>query len=830
MKKSIVLAVILLAAIFVASSSGQEYGPAAPGGVFSPAGLSPGAPTLAPEAIQSLTPQTIQHLPPEIQSQIPAALKGQLSETGYAEQATPDKAAADLHPEAVFSRRSSNSLSKIESRYRSGYGSALAEDLRQFGYQLFASTIPKPSRLAVPGKDYILGPGDKMRIRVWGTEVDAEFTGSIDRNGTINVPRIGIVPVAGVKFGQVEAVIRREAEKYLQGININVSMEELRSLEVYIVGSVQQPGLHLVPAFSTVLDGLLASGGVRNSGSLRSVGLYRDGKLLREIDLYELLLQGDRSFDTIIENRDVIFVPRLNRTAAVTGAVKEEGIFELNREKSIGDLMQLAGGIIPQGFTGRIYLRRYTQNEEFIIQDIDTGRDKDWQDIPIQDGDLLELQFLSSAMPSVVRLDGHVWNPDVFRFQPGLSLRDVLAGREILRPGAVMDFALLHRYDPVTTRFTVRRFPLAQVFLGQFEMALQPRDRIEILSREEIGIREEITVQGAVWKPGDFIHRPDLTLDDAIALAGGEQFGARVQQIELSRQSIEDGQAITTHFYLDLAANADFPLQPFDYILVPRVKDAKALKTIVISGEVKYPGTYRIAGGERVSDLILRAGGFLPEAYFFGARYTSEKARVIQQRSIDNLIQELEIRSQQALSQEAQTAVSREAVEAAEIARTSLRTLLQKMSSVKAEGRVAIRLADLQSFRGSAFDFVLEEGDVLHVPKQPNFVATVGSLYSPSAYLYEPNRTVAHYLKKSGGPTKTADKKHIYVLKANGEVISKEQGGSLFASFESQKLMPGDTIVVPENLERVPYLRLVKDVTDIVFKIATTAGIALAVL
>jgi polysaccharide biosynthesis/export protein len=823
MSKSIVLAFIFLTVLFVSSSSGREFDPTGSGGAFSP------APVSTPGAIQSLTPQKIQNLPPEIQAQIPAELKGRFGETGQEKKEAPEQSDADLHQEKVFSGRSSD-LSKIENRYRSGYDSPLAEDLRQFGYELFVNTTPKASRLAVPGNDYILGPGDKMRIRVWGTEVDAEFTGVIDRDGTINVPKIGIVPVAGVKFGQVETVIRREAEKYLQGININVSMEELRSLEVYIVGSVQQPGLHLVPAFSTVLDGLLASGGVRNSGSMRSVGLYRGGKLLREIDLYELLLHGDRSFDTVIENRDVIFVPRLTRTAAVSGAVKEEGIFELNREKNIGDLLQLAGGIIPQGFTGRIYLRRYTQNEEFIIQDIDTGRERDWQAIPIQDGDLLELQYVLQAMPSVVRLDGHVWNPDIFRFESGLSLRAILGSREILRPGAVMDFALLHRYDPTTTRFRVQRFSLEQVFLDQFDLALQPRDRIEILSREEIGIKEEITVQGAVWKPGDFDHRPGLTLADAIALAGGEQFGARVQQIELSRQFIEDGQAVTTHFTLDLAENADFPLEAYDYVLIPRVKDAKALKTIVISGEVKYPGTYRLAGGERVSDLILRAGGFLPEAYFFGTRYTSEKARTIQQRSIDNLVQELEIRSQQVLSQEVQTAVSREAVEAAEVAQTSLKALLNKMSSVKAEGRVAIKMADLQSFRGSAFDFVLEEGDALHIPKQPNFVATVGSLYSPSAYLYEPNRTIDYYLKKSGGPTKTADKKHIYVLKANGEVISKEQGSKLFASFGSQRLMPGDTIVVPENLERVPYLRVVKEVTDIVFKIATTAGIAIAVL
>jgi polysaccharide biosynthesis/export protein len=816
MRRSVLLTLAFITLLWGTDALSQEFG----------AGSFSGSPSASDGLGQGISPRTIQNLPADIQAQIPAELRALPGYSRPVETASPENGAAGQALSPVTER----AFSRIERQYRSGYATELAEDLRQFGYELFDNIIPKASKLAVPGDGYLLGPGDKLRIRVWGSAVDAEFTGVVDRNGSINVPKIGIVPVAGVKFGQVETVIRREAEKYIQGININVALEELRSLEVYIVGSVRNPGLHLVPAFSTVLDGLLASGGVQKTGSLRSVGLYRGGKLLREIDLYHLLLHGDRGFDVNLENRDVIFVPRLAMTAAVSGAVKEEGIFELKGEKNLGELLQLTGGILPQSFTGRIHLRRYTENREFVIQDIDTAGNEKWRELSIQDGDMLELQYLPLDMPKVVRLEGHVWMPDVFTFEPGISLGDILTASELLKPDAVMQFALLHRYDPGTTRYMIQRFPLDEVFHGRFNLELQPHDRIEILSRSKIGISEEVTVQGAVWKPGALVFLPAMTLGDAIAQAGGEKFGARIHQIELSRQDIADDQVVTSHFTLNLADNAGFLLQPFDYILVPRVKDATAFKTVLLSGEVRYPGTYRIGDGERVSDLIQRAGGFLPDAYFFGAKYTSEKARVIQQQSIDKLIQELEIRTQLSLGLEAQSAASAEAMAAARAGQESLQLLLGNLRAIKAEGRVAIKMADVKSFRGSDFDFEVEEGDSLHIPKRPNFVATVGSVYSPSAYLHEPNKTVGYYLEKSGGPTKTADMKHAYVLRANGEVIAKMQGRRLFSRFESQKLMPGDTIVVPENLERVPYMRMVSEVADILFKIATTAGIAIAVL
>lgn len=721
--------------------------------------------------------------------------------------------------------------SVVEKQYREGYSSLLSTTLLQFGYEIFASMAKKPSQYAVPRGDYIIGPGDNVRVRVWGAGGDGEYEGVVSREGSIDVPQLGIINVAGVRYSEIDRVIAREAEKYVQGINIKTSLQQLRSVEVYVVGAVQQPGLHMVPAFSTVIDGLLATGGVKKTGTLRDVQLYRGGKLLKSVDLYDLLLKGDRNSDLPLQDHDVLFVPRIHETAAVAGAAIESGIYELKGANTVGELLKMAGGLLPQGFTGRMYLRRFVENHDFVVQDITaTPDDQSWKNIPVRNGDLLELGFLGSAWPLAVYLDGHVKASQVRKYEQGTKLSDLLTSPKLLKPEAITDYALLRRYDEQTARYTVETFPLARVFAREFDLELRPFDRIQILSREESGVAESMTVAGGVWKPGTFSYGPGLTLATAISLAGGEKFGANLHQVEVSRQVANSGIVKTDLFVVDATVDKSFVLQPFDYVFVPQAKDAGVVKTVTLSGEVRYPGTYRIKAGERLSEIITRAGGFLPDAYFFGAKLTTKESKEIQKKSLENLVRELEMRAQSISQQQVQTSASKEEVESVAAGKTILSQLIQKMKAVEPEGRVSIVLADLDSFRGSAYDFTLQDSATLHIPVRPSFVSTIGSVYSSSSYLFEANKTVGYYLAKSGGVAKNGDAEHMYLLRANGEVVSASQQQGFFSGFESYKLMPGDALVVPEDLEKVPYLRLVKDISDIVFKIATTAGIAIAVL
>jgi protein involved in polysaccharide export with SLBB domain len=808
-----------------------QGGSIAPGGAIAPQGgsIAPGG-VMAPQGAATSVP--LGSAPAADGAKSGASPSPAPQADGNQPQA-PDQNGAQL-PDQVLKPGAADTTvgSLIEGQYRSFYGSSLGQHLMQFGYKIFDNAQIKIDHLALPGDDYRIGPGDKLRIRVWGSGVDSEFVGVVERNGTINVPQIGIVDIADVSYGQVEQVIRKESEKYIQGVNINVSLVDLRSVQVYVVGSVARPSLHMVPAFSTVFDGLVSAGGVSKAGSLRTIELYRQGKLLKRFDLYDLLLHGKRDADLVLENRDVIYVPRLGETVAISGAVGEAAIFELNGEKSVADCLALAGGLLPQGYAGRLHLRRYQGNREFVIQDINTERDpKALTRTTIQNGDLIEWVFLSEKMAQVVNLQGHVWSPDFYQYRPGMTLAEVLPSNRILKPEAVTDFAILHRYDTNTTRFTTQKIPLPDVFAGKFNMELKPYDRITIYSRQELGIKEEFTINGAVWNPGVKPFSYGLTLSGALALAGGERLGAVLSGIEVSRQVIKDGEAVTTIMSLDVKKDAGFPLQPADYILVKQVKDVNTIKTVHIRGEVRFPGDYKLNEGERLSQLIERAGGFLPSAYFYGAKFTSQRALEIQQKSINDLISGMEMQLQQSSAIGAQTALNSTDAQAEAAAQEATKKALATLKGIKAEGRVAIQLADLSTFAGSSYDFVLEGEDSLVVPQQHNFVSVVGSVYAPNSFHYEPNRTVDYYLTKSGGVTKDADSDSVYILKVNGETLSKGQSSLFsFSRFSSQVLMPGDTIVVPVDFDRVPYLRLMKDVSDIIFKIATTAGVAIAAL
>ena len=731
-----------------------------------------------------------------------------------------DQFGRELSLEEQEEQMAQKDLSIIEQQYQNSYSSTLSSDLLQFGYDIFRSARLKTSSLAVPGADYIIGNGDQLLIRLWGSGVDAEYSAGIDKEGNISIPQIGVIKLSGAKFGHVESIIKKEAQKYMQGINISVVLAGLRNLEVYIVGAVENPGLHIVPSFSTILDGLIAAEGVKKTGTLRKIKLYRNDKVKKIFDIYDLLLKGNRNSDKMLQNRDVIFVPGIGHTAAMAGALNNEAIFEIKEQTSVKDMVAMAGGMLPQAMDSRIDLRRFDKNKEFIVIDLNNKSIDQWNKIFVQNGDLIEFGFSESLLHKRVKIMGHVWDTNVFQFKPGMKLSDVLTSPEIIKPDAVTKFAMLHRYDKATTLTTPVRFPLSKVFTGEYDASLQPFDTIVILSRAEIGIEENIFLSGAVWNEGEYKYQPGIKLKDALAQAGGMKFGARTEKIEIARQYIKGDWVQTKYILLNYEKDAEFILKPYDSILVPMINKATLIEKVTITGEVAYPGTYSIRQGEKVSALIQRAGGFSEYAYFYGAKYTSLKAQEIQQKSIDKMIEKLKLSMLQVSTEEK--------IGTETMAEEASKSFFDQLASIKAEGRISIRLADLISFKDSSYDFKLKDGDTIDIPSKPSFVSVVGSVYSPGSFLYEPNQKLKFYLSKSGGIAKTADEDYIYLLKANGEIRSKSQGDRFFSKFDNTVLMPGDTIVVPENLEQVGYLKVISEVADIIFKIATTAGVAIS--
>ena len=775
---------------------------------------------------QKISSEQLNSLPPEIQKKL-----GQLTNNQSDTSTLPDQTKPDLPGYKTKEMRvSENAISKIETQYREMYQSDLSKNLKQFGYGIFDTGVVKSTSLAVPDKNYIIGTGDELLIRVWGSGLDASYPAIVDRSGNISLPKIGILGVAGVKYKDIETIIQNEANNYIQGININVTFTRLRSLEVYVVGGVKNPGLHIVPAFSTIFDGLMAAGGVYKKGTLRRIELKRNGKLFQLFDLYALLFKGERTSDRQLKNKDVIFVPGIGDTVAVAGAVNDEGIFETQKKSSINDIISMAGGVLPQALGTRIYLRRFRDNKEFVVKDIESHKGFDtWKSVPVQNGDMVEVTF-SKTLPKLVYLKGHVWTEDIFQYKKGLKISHILTSTELLKPDAMLAFAFLNRYNPETTRFTPIQFPLAKVFSKEYDAELKPFDKIQILSRQETGIKEIFNITGAVRKPGQYEFRAGLTLNDAIALAGGVKFGGKQSNVELARQEIKNSAVVTEYSVLNLQTDGNKELRPFDSVLVPMLKDASLIKQVTITGEVMYPGTYTIGEGENLSDVIKRSGGFTPHAYFYGAKYTSKQAREIQQLSVNKMIKQLELQYIQMAFRHTQEILSEADANAEVLAKQQIESFLEKLKQIKAEGRVRIYLADLETFAGSSYDYVLKNEDAIFIPEKPYFVSVVGSVYVPGSFLYQPNQTLETYLAKSGGLAKGADEEHVYLMKANGEIVSAQQAKGLFSSnFDDIVLMPGDTIVVPQNLEEVPYLKIVSSISDIVFKIITSAGIIFAI-
>ncbi|MEK7306760.1 MAG: SLBB domain-containing protein, partial [Nitrospirota bacterium] len=340
----------------------------------------------------------------------------------------------------------------------------------------------------------------------------------------------------------------------------------------------------------------------------------------------------------------------------------------------------------------------------------------------------------------------------------------------------------------------------------------------------------KVNITGAINSPGSFAWAHNMHISDLLKLSGGLKRYAYVREAELTRvtPTPEGPKTEKIMVALEKALGGDpaydIPLKEDDYLFVRAVPEWELYRIVDIKGEVRFPGTYTIKKGEILSSLIERAGGFTDKAYSKGATFTRESVKELQQRQMNDAIDRLE---QQLLSQSAGTIESALTPEAGQQQKTSMeqrQNLISKMRATKAKGRITIQLDELQKFKGSPSDLALEGGDILIIPERPQQVQVVGAVYNPTAFIYDPKAKVSTYLKQSGDVTTYADKNEIYILKVDGSAVSKRNDG-FWSSLESSRLDPGDTIVVPEKLERIAWMREIKDITQILYQIAVTAGV-----
>ncbi|HVC02289.1 MAG TPA: SLBB domain-containing protein [Steroidobacteraceae bacterium] len=726
--------------------------------------------------------------------------------------------------------------------------------LKPFGYDLFEnppSTFAPVENLPVP-PGYVVGPGDSLDVQLYGSE-QANYVLQIERDGRINFPKLGPIMVSGMPFDAARATIERRVAQALIGTRVSVTMSNLRTIQVFVLGEAKHPGSYTVGGLSTMTDALFASGGIRKAGSLRNIELKRNGRLVTVLDLYDLLLRGDTSGDRQLQPGDVIFIPPIGRTAAIDGAVRRPAIYELKNENTIGRLIAMAGGLLPDADQTLVHIERIAPSRAFEMLDVNLATNGGL-DAPLADGDRVTVPAILPTLEDSVQLTGYVYRPGAFEYRPGLRLSDVIPSFEELRPNADSHYIMIRRIVPPDEHVEVVSADLERALAERGSAAdplLEPRDKIyvfdlsasrtrlirPIIKTLELQATPDhpaaiVTIDGQVKAPGRYALEPGMRVSDLIRAGGSLDDAAFGGEAELTRYRIVAGEARESRLIkVDLDAirrgdaAADLELKPYDVLVVKTVPQWRTPGTIEVAGEVRFPGRYPIHQGETLRSLLIRAGGFVSDAFPQGAVLTRAELKIKEKAELDLLATRFQ-NDLTALSLSSvagsSTGTSAGAVAAAGATQGLLvgQQLLNELRTTKPVGRLVVNLRRImRGPPGGPADVTLRNGDFLFVPKKTQEVTILGEVQNPTSQLYRRDWSRDQYIERSGGLTQNADKKRIYVVRANGDVVGADRTG-WFRRSQSVEMRPGDTIVVPLNADRIPALPLWTAATTILYNIA----------
>jgi protein involved in polysaccharide export with SLBB domain len=722
-----------------------------------------------------------------------------------------------------------------------------AQALKPFGYDLFdrsPSTFAPVTNIPVPS-DYVVGPGDELSVQLYGNQ-NRTLRLTVGRDGRIHFPEIGPMEVSGQLFSNVRSMIEARVARQIIGVRASVSIGDTRSIRVFVLGEARRPGSYTISGLGTITSALYAAGGVKKIGSLRKIELKRQGTVIRELDLYDLLIRGDTTDDAKLLQGDVIFIPPVGATVSVMGEVQRPAIYEIKHESTVADVVQLAGGLSPQADTANAMVTRIDENERRVVLRMDlaaTGATRE----SVRNGDLLRVPRLRPTLDAGIVVQGHVYTPGDYAYRPGIRLSDVLHSVDELQPNADIHYILIRRESPPDRHVSVLSADLDAALKApgtKADLELMPRDRITVFDlssgRDRViqPVLDELRIQGTaaeptrtvhvdgrVKVPGEYPLESGMTVADLLRAGGGLSDAAYGGKAELTRYEVVNGQTRRMDVVnIDLGAalrgdaSQNVELQPFDDLSVKELSQWGAQESIVLMGEVRFPGRYAIRSGETLKSVIARAGGLTEYAFAEGSVFTREGLKKREQEQLDVLAQRMQTDLTTMALQGAAAGVP-----GAGNALTVGQSLLGQLRTARAVGRLVIDLPALvRQPPGSRYDVILRDGDQLIVPKFQQQVTVIGEVQSVTSHLYSPNLSRDDYIGLSGGMTKRADRKKIYVVRANGSVVANS--GSRWFQQSSVAIRPGDTIVVPLNTERMPPLPFWQAVTGILYNVAIAAA------
>ena len=727
--------------------------------------------------------------------------------------------------------------------------SSAGQVLPIFGANLFRrvpSTFAPVDMAPVP-PDFVVGPGDELRIRVWG-QLSFQANVRVDRSGDIYLPQVGPIHVASVPFAELDGHLRAAVGRVFHNFDLTVDLGQIRSLQVYLAGEARTPGVYTVSSLSTLVDALFAAGGPNTQGSLRNIELRRGSQTVGRFDLYDLLVRGYKSSDAKLLPGDVIFIPPVGPQVAVTGSVKNPAIYELLPGEPLSAVLADAGGVSTVASAARISVERIQDRNE--RQAMELANDKDGLATALADGDIVRVLSIVPRYGKTVVLRGNIANPGRFAWHPGMRISELIPDKDSL----------------VTRNYWWRR---AQLGLpapdyeptAGFQDLRQPSDGSATTLKTSVS--EEPNAQDAMEgesqdRSGSVQNR-NLSAqqrDGSSSLAAQQNApssqGPRPAQrttIRLLSPDIDwDYAAVeridpetlkTTLIPFDLGklvlqheASQDLELQSGDIVSVFSVADirvpmAEQTKLVTLDGEFVHAGTYSVRPDETLKELVERAGGITPKAYLYGSEFTRETVRVAQQARIDEYVRTLEMRIQRSnLALASSSASTQQDLASNAAAQSSERDLISSLHQIRASGRIVLTVKPDSAGTGSLPEISMENGDRFVIPPVPAIVNVIGAVYNQNSFLHVKGRRVGTYLLQAGGPNKDADRKHAFIIRANGDIVSRDAGKSLWGGneFLNIRLSPGDTVVVPEKTFRPSALRGVLDWTQVFSQLALGAA------
>lgn len=717
------------------------------------------------------------------------------------------------------------------------------EALEPFGYELFENvptTFAPVTNIPVP-PNYIIGPGDTIRVQLFGNQ-NNEYSLIVDREGVINFPGIGPISVAGMGFAALRDEIQTRVREQMIGVQSSVTMGELRSIRIFILGEATLPGSYTVSGLSTVTNALFVSGGIKPIGSLRNIQLKRNGETVSRLDLYDLLLRGDTSGDARLEPGDVIFVPPVGPTVGAGGAVTRPAIYELRDETTAAELIEIAGGYKSEAYPEASHIERVRGDTGRTIVDVNMNEPAG-KEARLRPGDTLTVPSILEQLEAAILLSGHVQRPGGREWHPGMRLTDLVPGISSLRPNADMRYLLIRREHPLEGRVEVLSADLSAAWRepgSENDPLLEPRDRVSVFDLEfgraavvqpllnELQLYastkhpyHEVGIGGRVKAPGQYPLETGMRVSDLLRAGGGLDEAAYELGAELARYDVVNGEYRETDLVnIDLAAvldgneDANVRLQAHDYVNIKEIPHWEDQDDIEILGEVLFPGIYPVRRGETLSSVLERAGGLTDLAFANGSIFIRDDLKQREREQIQTLARRLETDLAAFSLQTIQESAG--AAQAFSIGQS----LLTELRQTEPTGRLVIDIQRIMASPGDAVhDIIVKDGDRLLIPERTQEVTVLGEVQYATSHIYEPGMNREDYINRSGGLTARADSKRIYVVRANGSVIA-ESGSLWFRRHGGEDIRPGDTIVVPLDAARIAPLTLWTSVTQIIYNLA----------